>query len=340
MKTIVSKHIIQQSTSARTLPTSWDDCSDSYFQTRSFLAYNEAYNPCQQRYYWLQEAQNLAAAAVVYTLPIDLFTFSNIPSPVRMQVIGIPTSISAPGLFGRPEAVSILLKHLLEAERGLILGLNLPPELDTRPGIQMDMLPTVELHHQFEQWQDYAPQLRAAYRRRVQQITRHWQDTQAIRTACSQFTYRHYQLYLDILRKSDSKLETLSYPFFKHLPERFYLTSYYHHRQLLSWHVNCEDRKHGRLYFFFGGHDYKLNSDYRAYFNNLIGVLKEGIEDRFFTIDFGQTAEIPKMRLGGKLSAKRMFLYHANPLIRWALKKSKRLIEIAIFMFFMIRWRL
>jgi hypothetical protein len=148
--------------------------------------------------------------------------------------------------------------------------------------------------------------------------------TDEVRTKCNVFTEQHYRLYMQIMRQTKNKLETLSLDFFKQLPDHFYLTSYYHRSQLLCWHINCRDDE--QLFFFFGGHDYQLLSNYHSYFNNLYGILKEAIEDGFSRIDFGQTAETAKMKTGGRMEEKRLFLYHRNVLLRAILRFCKPLI--------------
>lgn len=304
------------------LSETWDALAGCYFQKIAFLQYAERYNPCRQRYYALYRGEALLACAVVYSLRISLLTFSNIPSPVRMQVVGLPASVSAPGAFGLDnEAVQRLILQILEREEGLILGLNLPPEFDPYPAVAMAMLPTIELEHHFADWPSYLEKLRSPYRRRAMQLQSRFRGVEWRRTGCRAFTPEHHHLYLDILKRADSKLEVLPEAFFRNLPDNFYLASCYSQGRLLCWHINCEDGD--RLFFFFGGHDYELLPQFQSYFNNLLCILQQGIEKGFSRIDFGQTAEIPKLKLGAGAKPKAMFLYHRNPLLRRLLRIGK-----------------
>lgn len=54
--------------------------------------------------------------------------------------------------------------------------------------------------------------------------------------------------------------------------------------------------------------------------------MEAAAELEYDRIDFGQTAEIAKTRLGGTLSERRMFLYHKNPMILGLLKLFGNLI--------------
>lgn len=89
---------IKRYQSAAELPAAWDHLATSIFQQRWFLRHAEKYNPCKQRYYLLSDGKVYQAAACVYSLGINLFTFRNFPSRITMQVIGIPVSVSAPGI--------------------------------------------------------------------------------------------------------------------------------------------------------------------------------------------------------------------------------------------------
>jgi hypothetical protein len=73
--------------------------------------------------------------------------------------------------------------------------------------------------------------------------------------------------------------------------------------------------------------NYFLRDQYQSYNNNLLGIIKAAIDQKYYIIDFGQTAEIAKTRLGGEMSERRMFAYHKNPVILGLLKLFKNLIS-------------
>jgi hypothetical protein len=318
---------IEKRPSAASLPPEWDGLADCIFQRRAFLSHADRYNPCRQRYYLLWEGGALAAGACVYTLAIDLFTFSQIPSPLHMTVIGLPASVAAPGLLARRrEAAQALIRHVLQQERGLILGLNLDPEIDTAPGINLRMLPSVAAELPGNGWDGYQQALRAPYRRRLRQALERFDGIQTCQTACTAFTPEHHQLYLQVMRRAASKLETLSCPFFRNLPDDdFYLTTYYFDEQMLGWHICARDGN--ALYFFFGGHDYRLLQPFQFYFNNLYGIIREALHGGFQNVELGQTAEIPKLKAGGQLVPKRLFLYHRNRAVMFLIQQLRRWIE-------------
>lgn len=310
---------------AKDLPHFWDEISDCYFQTREFLTHVEVYNPCNQRYYLLTEDEKPVAGACVYTIAIDLLTFINVKSPVKMQVIGISATISPPGIFGKSEYITVLLKEIFQKEKGLILGMNLLPQIDCGPAIVMRTMPTIQLTHNFSTWQEYEDALRSDYRRRLTKVTGTFKDIETRKGNCSRFDAAFHDLYLEILKRTNTPLETLSLDFFRNLPDSFLLTSYHYQADILAWHITKTDGH--VLYFFFGGTNYQLNEQYNAYFNNLIGILKEAIDLGCSMIEYGQTAEIPKTRLGGIPLELNLFLYHRNKALNILLGIMKNVLQ-------------
>jgi hypothetical protein len=123
-----------------------------------------------------------------------------------------------------------------------------------------------------------------------------------------------YNQYHEVLKRSKGKLETLSLSFFQNLPSNFNLISHHKKSHLIGWHITVIYKD--KFYFFLGGIDYKVNKQYSTYFNMLIYILKAGIESGATIFDLGQTAEIPKLRLGGEISEKYMLGYHSVYIFR------------------------
>ncbi len=319
---------IKKYSTASSLPLSWDNPAEEYFQTRDFLIHAEKYNPCKQRYYLLVDStgNDILSCAVVYTIPIDLLSFLKIKSPVKMNIIGIPCSVSASGILGNPKYQSELLSKITQIEKGLTIGLNLPPYQNYSHRLSFGQtLPTVIFSNRFSSFNNYLDQLRSPYKRRYYKITKPFKEIKKIIQTCSCFTPLHYQYYLDVLKRSKGKLETLTFDFFKNLPDIFRLHSYYNEKTLLGWHINIHYKN--RLGFFLGGINYACNPEFNTYFNILFKIIEEGIDSKASSIDLGQTAEIPKTRTGGKLCIKYLCGFHSNSLLNIILSKTKHLLE-------------
>ncbi len=306
-------------------PAGWDRLATSYFQKKKFLKHCECNNYCQQRYYVLKSGKKVKSCAVVYALRVNLLTFANLPSPIKIVIVGIPCSVSSPGIFGDLKHIFLLIKNIHEQERGLILCLNLEEYSFPDGWIVGRTLPTVVFNRKINNWNEYLSQLSSSYRRRYWQNESKFRDVVASETACQNFDVDMYQQYLAVYKRSNAKLERLPIEFFRNLGEEFCLTKYQYQKMLIGWNITLSDAN--QYYFLFGGINYKTNDKHSFYFNMLFDLLKKAIEKGKTYIDFGQTAEIPKMRLGGQLVEKRMIAFHRNIILQKLLKINKGILE-------------
>jgi len=307
------------------LPDSWDENAVDYFQTKKFLDYTEKYNPCNQRYYLLFQNKVFKAGIVLYSLKLDLFTFLPVSTHINMHIARIPCSVSASGFVGDYNFLPELFNTIKTQEKGFQLFLNLDSNPEISGTTSGRTLPTVIVENNFNSWEHYLQSIKSAYRRRIKQLSVTFEGIEVKISPCSDFTTEMYIQYLNVLKKSKGRLETLSLDFFKNLPHNFKLTSFHRQSDLVGWYITTTFNE--KFYFFLGGINYKTNQQYNTYFNMLIHILKEGIESDSLLIDLGQTAEIPKMRLGGKLYEKQMFGYHSGYLYRKMLIAGHGLLE-------------
>jgi ubiquinone biosynthesis protein Coq4 len=131
------------------------------------------------------------------------------------------------------------------------------------------------------------------------------------------FDERHYALYLNVLRRSKYPLETLGIDFFKNFDAEIYEFYLNDNNPIAFVQIKqIEDI----LYFVFGGMDYSSRDELDLYYNMLLYILQIGLERGVRLIDFGQTAESAKMRLGCKLSKKFMYARSSNGILNFGLK--------------------
>jgi hypothetical protein len=296
------------------LPEDWDLLATHIYQKKDFLHHTEKYNPCKQRYYLGLEGNKVAAAAVVYTVPLNILKLAHLKS----HIIGIPCSVPVPGIFGNKEAVFDLKNYIFKQEKGFILLLNFPYEIAHESYPYGTALPSIVLKNRFADWSDYVNKMRSPYRRRLNKILKEENDIELVTTNCSSFDEEMYGLYLQVFNKSNAKLEKLNLDFFRNLDDRFKLTICRAAGNMVGWNITVA---HGSLYYFFkGGIDYKQNEKHQTYFRLLADIVRKGIENQIDTIELGQTAEIPKMRLGGLPEAFYTQAKHSNPVFNFLLK--------------------
>jgi hypothetical protein len=309
------------------LPARWDDMAGTCFQRRVFLSHCERYNPCAQRYFVLSDAGSPVAGAIVYTLAIDLLTFLHIKSPLRMHIVGIPCSVSSSGIVGEEPYYSTLLEHLAQRERGLLLCLNIDhPPPDGGPMIIGRTWPTIGLQLPFASWDDYRRSLRSPYRRRLRQIERKAAEFDIRVSGCGEeFSPEHYLLYEMVYCRSRGKLEKLTAGFFINLPDEFVLTTFRSGGAVRGWTIAVNDGNEC-CYFFLGGQEYSGDPS-GLYHVKLMHLLRHAIESGVARIDFGQSAEVPKMRFGGRVHEKVMLARHGNPLMRRLLHTGRHFLS-------------
>ena len=317
--------LISNISKASDLPVKWDNLALEYFQTREFLKYSEKYNPCKQRYYTLYRDGIFEVGAIVYTLGLDLLTYLAIPSPIKMKMLGIPCSVSSSGIIGNSKLHNDLIEYVMSNEKGLLLVLNLNSIPQSTKAVGGRTLPSIMFNNTFSTWEEYVRSLRADYRRRYLRISRPFSEITMKQGNCFQFDDVMYSQYLEVLKHSKGMLETLSKSFFQYLPSNFTLTTFFDKSVVIGWYISAIYKD--IFYFFMGGIDYSMNKRYNTYLNILFRLLKEGIEKKASLIDLGQTAEIPKTRLGGKVVEKYMLGFHSNLFVWKLLKVGKGMLE-------------
>jgi len=177
--------------------------------------------------------------------------------------------------------------------------------------------PDLVLKNRFASWEEYCAALRSNYRRRLRQVQADAAGFEMRRVPCSQYTDEMHALYLEVYKRSKGKLERLTASFFRGLPGSFCLSTYTTGGTVRGWTITL--REGDRFHFFLGGQDYS-HSPQRLYLLKLLDVVKAGVESGATAIDLGQSAEIPKMRLGGEPQEKIMLAYHTSPVPRAMLR--------------------
>jgi hypothetical protein len=306
------------------LPGGWDALAAHLFQRRAFLAHCERENPCRQRYYVAWRDGAPTAGAIVYRLPLDLLTFLGVRSPLAMNVVGVPCSVASPGLLGEVASAEALLRDVLGAERGMTLALNLHRAPPAFSGAVGRTWPGIVLAHRFAGFEEYRRSLRAPYRRRLDRILAR-EATLRIETGpCAAFGGAEHAQYLEVLARSEGKLERLSERFFRTLPDPFRLTTFREGGRLRGWVVTVPDRD--RFWFFLGGQDHEADAR-ELYLVKLLAVLRQGIAAGARVIDLGQSAEVPKLRLGGAAEELTMLGWHSARPARAALRLAAPLLS-------------
>ncbi|MBU7006990.1 GNAT family N-acetyltransferase [Phosphitispora fastidiosa] len=296
------------------VPTDWDELAGSnIFLTRDFLRHLEKVNPCSQAYHRLEDHVCRPKAIYVdYTLKLDIFTYRLLSFKIPLRIMGIPCSVAKPGFSAAAGYENELWQHF-QSRKGAKLILNCSQKL---PGKAGNTLPACRLQINWSSFEEYLMAMRSSYRCRTNKAVRKWHEVQVDILPPSRFDQNMYLLYEAVYARSAAKLEKLSIGFFRSLTPKARLIRATYKEQLLGFSVIVENDD--ELVFLFTGFDYQLNHQFDIYYNLLLEILRFGIANNYAVIDFGQTAEETKLKLGAQLFDFAMYIGHSNPIINWA----------------------
>jgi len=273
----------------------------------SILGLLEKLNPCEQQY----ELSN-DYIVVSYNLQINLFNFKNLfPLNVKFQVIGFPISISQKGYFGEQ---SLVIKSI-EKRKGLKIVLN--DDMKFKNGEKT--LSTFIFENKFSTFEEYIEVLRSPYRRRINKALFCRKNIEIRKFDFCEFSINHYNLYLSIMKRTENPLETLPIEFFKSYEAELYEFLDKTTKEVIGF-VQLKVIK-DKLYFLFGGFRKEDIDKYDIYYNMLIKIIEIGIEKKVQYIEFGQTAEECKLKVGCQEVPKYLYVHHSNPILNYAIQK-------------------
>lgn len=305
--------MIKVFTKAAELPDVWDDIfADNSYMSKKQLIILEKCNPCNQKYIII----NGRSAFIIYKLKLNIFSYSKMKLNLKVNIIGIPCSVAKQGC--KIEDIDIAeLENYVKRERENCIILNAEDSFLSNYLIKGETLPTCKLPILWDSFDSFMLSLRSHYRYRLSKALKKGHNIVIKKLADnSTFDEKMYSLYENVYEKSKYKLEKLSIDFFRMMPTSIYVF-YVKNEPAAFVQLSNNDRE---LFFVFGGIDYLLNHECDLYMNMLAFILKYGIENKYVSIDMGQTAEDTKMKFGCSQYTKYMYIYHPNYIVRFLIK--------------------
>ncbi len=271
-----------------------------------------------------------------YRLPVNLLSYFSVgkyrPKLIYpIDVMGLPLSVSHGGFYAPKGAQAETMLQALSntflkpPKKGLQVLFNMPHDETlhhgfTRMGlIPMETLPTAVLRHAFDTFDGYLMALRAPYRYRIQKVLAHL-DAHLVRkeVAPEQFDPGLYRLYEAVYEHSAYPLEKASLKYFQRFPASLVALYTSSGEALGFYQYIVVDQC---FYFVFCGLDYTALHAHKTYSTLLADLLRTAINLGCKHIDFGQTTELMKLKLGFKIESRRLYVRHANPLLHWCIAK-------------------
>lgn len=297
---------------AAELPADWDRAvGDNLYMRRDFLAFLESCEDCGQRYHYIRD--DTGTIDTVFMTHIrrgyNLAMFTPFDLRVKMTFVYVPVSVTRPGIHAgrhRDEALAFI-----RAIRGYTMILNLPN--DDAPGFATGYTcPQCVLNIRWASLDEYLKSLRSGYRRRCQVALRASEGLR-LRWLASpeEFDEALYGLYRQVVAHSRLVLETLTIDFFRgHYFRILVLEDAAGPQGFIQLLPNGQE-----LIFEFVGMNYATVPQYDTYQRMLLEIIRYGIDNGFTSIDFGQTADESKLKLGCDYTMLYAALHHSNPLM-------------------------
>jgi hypothetical protein len=314
---------------ANELPEAWDallrcvakqdEAGGNPYLTRSFLAFLEAVNPCDQRYHLSLEDQ---ALFVSYRLKLDLLNFSRfgkLKVPVRM--VGVPMSVSSAGFASSDQlGRDAIDEWLRDNGRGLTVLLNVPSGANFELS-KGSTLSSYKLSLGYDSFEAYLAHMRSPYRRQAHKALKAFEGVAVSELPSSlAFDEALYQLYLEVYERSEDKLERLGIQYFRAFPGRTFCFSYSDEPIAFVQTLDHSTAEGLVRYFVLGGFNGAYVERVDLYRNLLFFLVRSGIESGCGALELGQTAAESKAKTGAVEVPKHLYLLHSNRLVNWVLE--------------------
>ncbi|MBE8966707.1 GNAT family N-acetyltransferase [Nostocales cyanobacterium LEGE 12452] len=272
-----------------------------------------------------------------------------LPSFLYLNVLfcGLPISIGKNHLIFEKNANQQLIIKLLDNIMNTIAAqektkLTIYKEFTSQECYQLDILvqlnylkgeslPMHSFKAKFANFSEYCAALKSHYRNDIKRSKRKFEKTglrivqlKDTEKVLQVYTPEIHQLYEAVVQKSENKLETLPISFFRELainfPGQLIFTLVYKDDKIVAF--NCSLCTQSSVHYLFCGLDYSLNAESDLYFNLMYAALDEALKQNVPKIDFGQTADTFKARLGSYQTPLYMYIKGTGYLLNWIIRKS------------------
>lgn len=269
--------------------------------------------------------------AFEYKMNMNILSFGKFKLKLPFTVVALPLSVDEKGYKGD---IGELIKYYMQ-KSGITLMLNLrecPLAIKDFKFSVGKTLHNLEFKNTFINFEDYIKCLRSHYRRRVSKALKKGENIEIRSIKPEDFDEKLYNLYLQVLNKSDFPLETLSMHFFQKVNWKFDV--FYVNGEALAFVTYFKSKKETSekgqvetMNFAFGGMDYKKRDEYDLYYNMLLHIIKESIKEKVDYISLGQTGEGVKQRLGAKPQNRYIVAFSKHKLLSNLISKFAPMLE-------------
>ena len=314
---------IKEFDSITKVPDEWDTIiDDNIYMSKEFLTFMERIDKCEQKYYMIYDDGDLDTVFMSYVRKkYNPAMFTKLNLHQRMTMIYVPLSVTRPGIAYNKHLDKAM--DFIKTIKGPKMLLNIE-DVDPRGYAKGLTCPKCILTNRFASFDDYMNSLRSNYRYRYTKCFKKSAPlTLEYLENNEDFTDEMYECYLQVYNKSRMHVEKLPIEFFR--GKYFKIFVLRNEEKVVGFGQMLPNGT--ELVFEFVGVDYELNNTYDTYHRILLEIVKYGIENKFETIDFGQTADESKLKLGSKYTMLYAYMHHSNKMLNSVYKKMAKYIE-------------
>lgn len=313
---------------AETLPPDWEDnIGNNPYLKKKFLNLIEQFDSSEKSYYVFRNAEGKIDTQFLIskTADNDIAMFTPFKMPVVLNSVYYPFTLSKPGcIFGNEtkKEASDFLKNL----KGFKLIINTDEFCILDNFARGKILPKCMMKINWNSFGEYMSSLRSGYRHRYKKAMEKSKNLNfyILKNNNSEFNEEMYNLYLNVYNSADYKLGKVAIDFFRQ-EDLIILVLEDKEKEIQGFaaiHKNNEE-----LLFEFVGLNKKNISKYDIYIRLLLEIVRYGTENGCKIIDFGQTTDEAKLKLGCKYENLYALINHSNSIINFLLKNLTPFIE-------------
>ncbi len=309
------------------LPRDWEDnIEDNLYLEKRFLELVEQIDDSEKSYYVFRNSLGKIDTQFLIskTEDNDIAMFTPFKVPVIMNSVYFPFTLSKPaGVFGGETKQEV--SKFLRSIKGFKMILNVDENYTLDGFARGLILPRCVLPIKWNSFEEYMSSLRSGYRRRYNIALNKSKDLNfyILKNNKLEFTEEMYKLYLDVYNNAPYKLGKVSIDFFR---QDYFVILVLDNEDGTQGFAHLHENG-DELIFEFVGLDKQNILTYDTYIRVLIEIVRYGIEKGFKSIDFGQTTDDAKLKLGCKYEMLYVLLNHSNPIINFFCKKMVSLLE-------------
>ena len=302
------------------LPDAWDAVAAGNFALqRRFLRQLEGCTSTEKRYHLFHDDGG-RLDSIICEQSIDRFNltqYTPIDWRVRARLLHVPLSVARPGLVVGDRTRG-QVEDFVRSLPGFTIILNWPGDEGFTDMAAGTMSPQLRLRVRWTDFDAYLESLRSGYRHRLRKALRKGRELRfRILQDNREFDERLYGFYRRINERARVRVETLGIEWFRSSLGRIIVCE---HRGVSQGFIQLVEN--GReLVWTFVGYAEETNTEYDVYQNLLVALVRHAIENRFETVDMGQTAEEAKLKLGCEYVPLRVLVRHSLAWKSWLCRR-------------------